>query len=222
MCDLQECSAHERRPAVNQYVGIVDKEWLACESSALSEAYDADTAWALLRIKAETLMKTGIAMQEVQTVPSWSGFNSILYPDIPAVSKIGYCPMIEASSTELSTIYTVMKHTQKICSNLGQSDTVITCDLAIYSKTKLIQMKFPVKFSDVVIRLGGFHIRHNFLSLPGKKHNHSGLEDLLIVSGVYAAGTTSALMKGKSYNRGIQAHKLAMEAFFSTDVEHIS
>eukprot|EP00794_Sanderia_malayensis_P016394 gene16394-18032_t len=212
--DLQECLAHRRRPAVNQYVGIVDKEWLECESSPHSEAYDADTAWALLRIKAETLMKTGIAVQEVQTVPSWSGFNSILYPDIPAVSKIGYCPMIEGSSAELSTVYTVMKHAQKICSNLGQSDTVITFDLAIYSKAKLIQMKFPVEFSDVVIRLGGFHMALNFLSLLGKKYNHSGLEDLLIESGVYAAGTTSALMKGKSNNRGIRAHKLALEAFF--------
>ena len=40
------------------------------------------------------------------------------------------------------------------------------------------------------------------------------MEDLLIESGVYAAGTASAVMKGKSYNRGIRAHKLAMEALF--------
>ena len=48
----------------------------------------------------------------------------------------------------------------------------------------------------------------------GKKFHNSGLDDLLIESGVYAAGTTSAIMKGKSYNRGIRAHKLAMEALF--------
>ena len=36
--------------------------------------------------------------------------------------------------------------------------------------------------------------------------------DTLIESGVYAAGSTSALMKGKSYNRG--AHKLLLEGFF--------
>ncbi len=149
-------------------------------------------------------MKTGITAQEVQTMPSWSGFNSILYPDISSVSKIGYFPMIECSSTEQSTVYMIMKHTQKICSSLGQSDTVITFDLAIFSKAKLIQMKFPVEFSDVFIWLWGFHIAQNFLDLLGKKYNNSRLEDLLIESGVYAAGTTSALMKGKSYNRGIQ------------------
>ena len=54
----------------------------------------------------------------------------------------------------------------------------------------------------------------NFLSLIGKKYTNSGLDDLLIESGVYAAGTTSALIKGKCYNRGIRGHKLAMEAFF--------
>ena len=36
----------------------------------------------------------------------------------------------------------------------------------------------------------------------------------LIESGVYAAGSTSALMKGKSYNRGIRAHNLCLEGFF--------
>ena len=58
----------------------------------------------------------------------------------------------------------------------------------------------------------------NLLSLVGKKFHSSGLEDL-IESGVYAAGTASAVMKGKSYNRGIQAHKLAMETF-SFDMGH--
>ena len=40
------------------------------------------------------------------------------------------------------------------------------------------------------------------------------MEDLLIESGVYAAVTTSVLMLGKSYNRGIRAHKFVMETLF--------
>ena len=59
-----------------------------------------------------------------------------------------------------------------------------------------------------------YHIVLNFLSLLGKKFADSGLDDLLIESGVYAAGSTSTLMKGKSYNRGIRAHKLCLEVFF--------
>lgn len=62
--------------------------------------------------------------------------------------------------------------------------------------------------------MGGFHIALNFVSMIGKKYTNSGLDDLLIKSGLYAAGTASALMKGKSYNRDIRGHKLAMEALF--------
>ena len=54
----------------------------------------------------------------------------------------------------------------------------------------------------------------NYLALIGKRYQDSGLEDLLIESGVYAAGTTSALMKGNSYNRGVRAHKLISEALY--------
>ena len=75
-------------------------------------------------------------------------------------------------------------------------------------------MKYPEEFKNTVLRMGGFHIALNYLSLLGKKYAQSGLEDLLIESGVYAAGTTSVLMLGKSYNRGIHAHKLCMEALF--------
>ena len=75
-------------------------------------------------------------------------------------------------------------------------------------------MKFLEEFSGTVIRLGGFQIALNFLSLLGKKFFSSGLEDLLIESGEYATGMASAVMKGKSYNRGIQTHKLALETLF--------
>ena len=121
--------------------------------------------------------------------------------------------MINGSSSDYSTIHTVLKHAQKISAAMGQADTVITFDLAIYSKAKEIQWRFPDEFSIVVVRMGGFHIALNFLSLLGKKFGDSGLDDLLIKSGVCAAGSTSALMKGKSYNRGIRAHKLCLEVF---------
>ena len=168
-----------------------------------------DHAWALIRMGPAHIFLTGNAVQEMQQVPSWEGFNSMLYPEHPNKSKILYYPMIEGSSRELSTIYTVMKHAQSICSNLEQIDTVITFDLAIYMKAKQIQMK-----CHTVIRFGGFHIALNYLSLLGKKFQHSGLDDLLIESGVYATSTISAIMKGKSYNRRIRVHKLAMEALF--------
>lgn len=132
----------------------------------------------------------------IPVVPSWNAFNSMLFPRIPQPTTIGYCPMIDGSSTEFSTVYTVMKHAQKISSSIGQVDSLITFDLAIYVKAKQVQWRCAEEFSNLVIRMGGFHIALNFLSLIGKKYTNSGIDDLPIESGVYAAGTTSALMKG--------------------------
>ena len=84
-----------------------------------------------------------------------------------------------------------MKLTQKICNALGQRDSVVTFDLALYAKAKNLQMKYPEEFKNTVIRMGGYHIALNYISLLGKKYAQLGLEDLLIQSGVYAVGTTS-------------------------------
>ena len=74
----------------------------------------------------------------------------MLYPELPEISMVGYCPLIEGSSAEFSTIYTVLKHTQATSTTMGQGDTIITLDLAIFVKAKQIQWRFANKFSDVV------------------------------------------------------------------------
>ena len=65
---------------------------------------------------------------------------------------------------------------------------------------------------NVIVRMGGFRIALNYLYLLGKMYSNSGLEDLWIESGVYASGTTAAIIAGKQYNRGVRAHKIAYEA----------
>ena len=60
--------------------------------------------------------------------------------------------------------------------------------------------------------MGGFHNAINYLALLGKKYDMSQIEDLLIETDVYGSGTTSALLKGKSYNHGVRAHKTVKEA----------
>ena len=91
-----------------------------------------------------------------------------------------------------------MNHTQQISQTVGQLEAVITFNLAIYVKAKEVKLEFPAEFSNTVLRLGTFHIALNLLSIIGKKHQSSSLKDLLIESGVYAAGCTTALMNGSS------------------------
>ena len=140
-------------------------EWFSSIINELSNATDRDNIWALLRIDpSHVLDTTVVAGATRQLVPSWSGFNALLFPDIPRVTNIGYCPLLDASSTEFSTVDTVMKHAQQISLSVGQLESVITFDLAIYVKAKQIQLKFPDEFSETILRLGGFHIARNSLS----------------------------------------------------------
>jgi hypothetical protein len=215
--EIQDFSAFGRRPVISSFIGQIDMQWYDGATSNFVKASKMDALWALLRMNPPRLQQLTIAdMQqpENQLVPSWSGFNSMLFPDVQRSTTIGYCPLINGSSAEFSTIYTVMKHAQKVSARMGQQDTVITFELAVYIKAKQIQLRSPDEFSDTVIRMGGFHIALNFLSVIGKKYTNSGLDDLLVESGIYAAGTTSALIAGKSYNRGVRAHKLVSEALF--------
>ena len=121
---------------------------------------------------------------------------------------------VRVGRSDFSTLYTLMKLAQKISELMGQRDSLITFDLDLYTKAKQLQIRDPNELKNTVIRMGGFHIALNYLALLGKKNAPAGLADLLIESGVCAGGTTSVLMLGKSYNRGIRAHKLSMETLF--------
>ena len=149
-----------------------------------------------------------------QYVPGWSGFHAKVFPSVPSATSIGYCPMINGNPTGYSTVYTVLKMVQKITDSVGQAASVITFYLAIYVKAKEIQWRVPDELKNVIVHKSGFHIALNYMSLLGKMYSDSGLEDLWIESGVYASGTTTAIIAGKQYNRGVRAHKLTYKAMF--------
>ena len=55
------------------------------------------------------------------TLPGWTGFNTKLVSKIPKLSKIGYLPVIDASPTEMSTVYTILVRSIEIAQTwIGQ------------------------------------------------------------------------------------------------------
>ena len=116
------------------------------------------------------------------------------------------CPVIDGSPAEFSTVCPVMKNVQSMMALLIQNYSVITFD--IYVKANEIQWRLRQEFESMVIRMGGFHIVLNYLVVLGKKYQSSGIEDLLVESGMYDSSTTSIL------NRGVRAHNIVMEAMF--------
>ena len=190
---------HGKRPVARNFVGKVSEDWFFTEQRA--EASRLDFAWAILRLCPQKLFKVDISPKDLaQEVPGWSGFHATISKTLPFSTTIGYCPMINATSVEFSTIYTVMKKAQAMMATLGQAKSVITFDLAIYAKAKEIQWKRPDEFSDTIIRMGGFHIALNFLALLGKKYENSGLQDLLVESGICGSNTATSLLAGTDFD----------------------
>ena len=74
---------------------------------SVDEASGKDTAWCLLRQRHDN--DDAGETTGTQMVPGWSGFNAAVTSNTPVPSVVGYCPVIEASPTELPTVYTLLK-----------------------------------------------------------------------------------------------------------------
>ena len=148
----EECPVQGRHPAVTDHIASVDMGWYKGMNDEIHTAHKSDFIWALLRLCPRKFGEAVIAeVLEKQVIPSSVGFNAILYPKMPIVSNTGYCPMVDGSSNDYSAIYTELKLAQKTSTTMGQPDTAKIFDLAIYSKAKDIQLRFPHNFSNIVV-----------------------------------------------------------------------
>jgi len=107
-------------PRVSAYVNQVENKWFEDGKECFSDASRSDEVWSLMRPHPSSLQQAS-EPGDNQPVPGWSGFNVILFPEMAYDSNIGYCPMIDGKSSEYSTIYTVLKHAQKLTSALVSS-----------------------------------------------------------------------------------------------------
>ena len=125
-------------------------------------------------------------------------FNAVaLKSEISSQSVVGCCQLIDASPTELSTL---LRKSVKMAAQIGLDDTVVVLDQAIYAKA-LAVWKQKEEFRSVVLRMGSFHIICTFLAVLGKRFGESGLQDLLVESGVVGNGAVNGILQGKHYNR---------------------
>ena len=165
---LLEFGACGKRPAVTLYKDKVEEVWFQSSSSFRTSAIQMDLGWLLTRLCTHKLFCEDLGHRKSpvhRPLPSWSGFNAKIASEPPPLTSVGYCPMINGSPTEYSTVYTAMKNVQTMMKALDQKHSVITFDLAIYMKAKEIQWRRPEEFKNTVIRMGGFHIALNFLSV---------------------------------------------------------
>lgn len=151
------------------------------------QAQHVDFAWFLARLPLqETLFDADDHLY--QTVPGWSAFNAKTQDTNVKCSVIGYSQVIDASPTELATVYTVLKRSLAMGDQLGQHDIIVVFDQAIYAKALDIIWKRPEEFDRIVICMGAFHISCALLAVIGKRFGDAGLSDLLVESEVIWQG----------------------------------
>ena len=82
------------------------------------------------------------------------------------------------------------------------------------NKAKELVWLQPEKLNNVVVGLGYFHIAIKFLSIIGSHFVQSGLADIWVEAGVFSECLSEQIMHGKSWNCGVRAHKLTVEAMW--------
>ena len=195
---IVEYGACGKRPTASNLLGNVQLSWFNTLSDITFQASLLDLGWCLFRMCPKEIFDVSIEATENQAVPGWTSFNMTTTTVDPETTKIGYCPLLPASPTDFSTVFTTLTNLQKMMKSLSQQTTVVTFDDAIYSKAKEVQWRSPDEFKDVVICLGGMHMAQCFLATIGKCFEASGMEDIFIESGVFASGSIPRICNGKA------------------------
>jgi len=199
--DYEPCFAKEKvEPNITITKTTVEK------TQAEFKARSSDVLWFICRAI--------IPGPDSQIVPPWAGWVSKTGTSEKSSqqSTVDYMAPIFAPVTENSTVQHILKVSQQASREVHQQYTVVTFDLAVAKKAYALVWQNPEIFSDVIVQMGSFHLLCSFMSALGKLMRCSGLEEVLVESGVCASGSIQQVMAGKHYNRAIRVHKIVLEA----------
>ena len=154
------------------------------------------------------------------SIPSLSGYYSLISNKLP-ITSTGVLPIIPESSTEYSTLLTVINQTRKL-KTLAVGDehpVILSCDLAIYEKAlQIIDVDTCLK-SQVIPRIGGLHTTMAVLRGIGTSIQNSGLDDVWQEADVFGSETTRQILKCGHYKRCLRAHLYTYHALFELELE---
>ena len=119
--------------------------------------------------------------------------------------------VIEASPTELPTLYAVLQRSLQMAQQLGRHDVIVVFDQAIYAKALEFLWRNKDQFQQLVVRIGSFHIIYAFLAAIGKGFGDAGLADILMEGGIGGSGSVAGVIECRHYNRAVRAHKVHMD-----------
>jgi len=148
--------------------------------------------------------------RDIPGLSGWNGFMEDVTRDNPyEVTFVRYQPFINAPPNDYDTIFTALLTGVEESKSLNQVTCLVTFDQPLYLKARDILASRPADpaLSNVVLRLGGFHLLMSFMGAIGYIMQGSGLTELF--NTIYASNAIEKIMSGHAYARAVRAHMLA-------------
>ena len=135
--------------------------------------------------------------------PNWQGFMSSVIKGKCQCSSVIYNPMVPLNPQTNEAVYSTMAFVVSQSKKAGMCCATLTFDQPLYLKGYKIKQDNMHEFSNIHLRLGGFHQLMSFLGAGCKLMEGSGLEELWET--VYAKKSLPKMFEGKAYTKTLRA-----------------
>ena len=196
---LPECYVTVRGNPIVPVVQLEQSSFL----QAMEETLKFNILWIFLR---------SLSTDHMQPIPSWSGFLSSISTVPQNLTTIDYYPVINQPITEYKTVQECLRVAEEATKELGQNYIITTFDMGVCMKAFPLIWQNPERYKKHIVLIGTFHLECAFMKVLGKKMKGSGLEDVLLESGLISGGSLAGVMQGKHYARSLHCHKVVLEA----------
>ncbi|GBP43083.1 hypothetical protein EVAR_96345_1 [Eumeta japonica] len=148
-------------------------------------------------------IRSSIVKTKSYPPPRWNGYLEQLTKNNTnfSTSQVIFLPFIDNPVSNEDTIDTTLRCAVNIAKSHGQKTCVNTFDQLLYSKAREMigASDANSELSNVIVKLGGFHMLMSFLGSIGYIMDGSGLEEAL--DKIYAENSVDKMLNGHAYAR---------------------
>ena len=101
-------------------------------------------------------------------MPFWNASSTILTEKVIPLKILAFLPVLPYPVTEYTTVYTTMRNSVALSSQLLQKEIPMYCDKGLYIIVRHIQMRRTDEFCNIVPMMGTFHLVETVLKCIGK------------------------------------------------------
>ncbi|GBO01822.1 hypothetical protein AVEN_47716-1 [Araneus ventricosus] len=125
-----------------------------------------------------------------------------------SISRILFLPFIPQPASDYSTVYSTLLCALENEERYGHDACTVTFDQPLYTKAREIVAAAPEgsDLSNIVIRLGGFHLLSSFFGTFGYIIQRSGIKEMLSL--FYSPNSLNKMLTEYAYARAVRAHTL--------------